>query len=340
MPLLTFDKAGIYCAQADVYIDPWKPVKRALITHAHSDHARTGHEHYLAHRDSECVLRLRLGIDIALETVNYNDEVIINGVRFSFHPAGHIPGSAQIRAEYKGEVWVVSGDYKLEHDGISTPFEPVKCHHFITESTFGLPIFQWQEQPVVMDEINEWWRSCAEKGKVAAIGAYSLGKAQRIINHVDQDIGPIFTHGAAENTNQALRIAGMKLADTTYIDDQVGKKELKGSLVVCPPAAFSSNWMKRLGPAETAFASGWMAIRGARRRRAADRGFVLSDHADWDGLNKAVLDTNAENIYVTHGYQAAFTRWLKEEKGLNAVSVSTLYEGEGADESTTKEATG
>jgi len=337
MPLLTFEEKGIYCAQANVYIDPWKPVKKALITHAHSDHARVGHQSYLAHRDSEAVLRLRLGEDIILQTVDYGEVVRINGVVFSFHPAGHIPGSAQIRAEYKGEIWVVSGDYKLQKDGISAPFEPVVCQHFVTESTFGLPIFQWEEQAAVMEQISTWWKACHEKGKVAVIGAYSLGKAQRIINHVDHSIGRIFTHGAVENTNEVFRGGGLQIAPTTYVSDKFSKKDFEGSLVVCPPGALGSAWMKRLGTAETAFASGWMAMRGARRRRAADRGFVLSDHADWAGLNKAVLDTTAENIYVTHGYQSTYTRWLKEEYGLNAVAVSTLYEGEGAEDQEGKE---
>ena len=338
MSLLTFTDKGIYCAQADVYIDPWKPVKRALITHAHSDHARWGHQHYLTHKDSASVMRLRLGESIALQTVDYKEEITINGVAFSFHPAGHIPGSAQIRVAYKGEIWVVSGDYKLGDDGLSAPFEPVKCTHFVTESTFGLPIYRWQPQEQVMAQINSWWKHCKDNGMVAIIGAYSLGKAQRIINHVDQSIGPIYTHGAVENTNEALRAGGIKLAPTNYIDDSITKKDLNAALVVCPPGAMGTPWMRKLGPSETAFASGWMTLRGARRRRAMDRGFVLSDHADWTELNEAITATGAENIYVTHGYQNAFTRWLTEEKGLNAIAVQTLFEGESVDDGEGKEA--
>lgn len=339
MSLLTFTEKGIYCAKADVYIDPWKPVSRALITHAHSDHARWGHQHYLAHHDSAPVLRLRLGSAINLQTVAYGEKISIHGVDFSFHPAGHIPGSAQIRVANKGEVWVVSGDYKLGDDGLSTPFEPISCTHFVTESTFGLPIYRWQPQQEVMSKINTWWKHCQNQGKVAVIGAYSLGKAQRIINHVNHSIGQIYTHGAVENTNAVLRQGGIEIAPTTYIDETVTKKDLKGSLVVCPPGAMSTSWMRKLGPAETAFASGWMTLRGARRRRAMDRGFVLSDHADWQELNEAVTATGAENIYVTHGYQNAFTRWLVEEKGLNAIAVDTLFEGENADDDEGKEAT-
>lgn len=332
MALLTFTDQGIYCPRADVYIDPWKPVKRALITHAHSDHARWGHQHYLAHKDSAAVMRLRLGDTINLQTVNYGEVIRLNGVDFSFHPAGHIPGSAQIRVAFKGEIWVVSGDYKLHADGICTPFEPVRCTHFITESTFGLPVYQWQPQTAVMAEIDAWWQHCKTNGLVAIISAYALGKAQRIINHVDARIGPVFTHGAVENTNAALRASGMRIAPTKHIDAATTKNDVAGALVVCPPGAMGTPWMRKLGPSQTAFASGWMTLRGARRRRAMDRGFVLSDHADWRELNEAVLATGAENIFVTHGYQTAFTRWLTEEKGLNAVAVKTLFAGEGDDE--------
>lgn len=332
MALLTFTDQGIYCPRADVYIDPWKPVKRALITHAHSDHARWGHQHYLAHKDSAAVMRLRLGDTINLQTVTYGEVIKLNGVDFSFHPAGHIPGSAQIRVAFKGEIWVVSGDYKLHEDGICTPFEPVRCTHFITESTFGLPVYQWQPQTAVMAEIDAWWQHCKTNGLVAIISAYALGKAQRIINHVDARIGPIFTHGAVENTNAALRASGMRIAPTKHIDAATTKNDVAGALVVCPPGAMGTPWMRKLGPSQTAFASGWMTLRGARRRRAMDRGFVLSDHADWRELNEAVLATGAENIFVTHGYQTAFTRWLTEEKGLNAVAVKTLFAGEGDDE--------
>lgn len=323
MPLLTFTKKGIYCEQADVYIDPWRPVDKAFLTHGHADHARFGSKHYWCTELAAPVIRYRLG-KISLQTATYGEEIRVNGVSFSFHPAGHVIGSAQIRVAHRGEVWVVSGDYKTQNDGVSTPFEPVKCQHFITESTFGLPVYQWRPQAEVMQEINEWWQQCQEDGKVAVLSAYSLGKAQRIIQNVDHSIGTIFTHGAVENTNKVLREQGIDLKATTHVTAKLSKKDFKGGLVICPPSAVDASWAKVFGPKSTAAASGWMMLRGARRRRAADRGFVLSDHDDWKGLNDAVVATEAENVYVTHGYSEIFSKWLRG-KGLNAQVLETEF---------------
>jgi len=328
--LLEFTDRGIYCPAADVYIDPWRPVERALITHGHSDHSRWGHKHYLCTKDAEPVIRYRLR-DIKTETVAYGEPRTIRGVRFSFHPAGHIPGSAQIRVEHQGEIWVVSGDYKLEDDGLSTPFEPVRCHRFITECTFGLPVYKWKPQEMVFASINAWWRKTAESGKVSVLTGYALGKAQRLIRGLDAGIGPIFTHGAVENTNQVMRGQGLRLPDTIRVTRELKKADFKGGIVVAPPAALGSPWMRKFAPYSTAMASGWMSLRGARRRRAADRGFVLSDHADWDGLNRAVQATGADRVFVTHGYTDIFRRWLLEQ-GYDAHVVSTEYQGERADE--------
>ena len=328
MALLSFNSKGIYCPPAKVYIDPWKPVKKALITHAHADHSRWGIEEYLAHHHSVPVMKHRLGSDIKVQGIGYGEKIQINGVEFSFHSAGHIPGSSQIKVSYKGETWVVSGDYKLEDDGLSTPFEPVTCQNFITESTFGLPVYSWPKQQDTFAEVNAWWRQNQEAGKVSIIAGYALGKAQRILQNLDTDIGPIFTHGAVENTNAVLRAQGYSLPATTLVTQDHKKADFKGSIVVCPPSAMGSPWIKKFSPYATAFCSGWMALRGARRRRAADRGFVLSDHADWQGLNEAVALSQAENVYVTHGYKDIFARWLREEKGLNAQPVETLFEGE------------
>lgn len=331
--LLQINNNGYYCEQADVYIDPWKPVDKAIITHAHSDHARWGMKHYLAHHLSVPVMKHRLGADISIEGLEYGEVISINGVNFSLHPAGHIPGSAQVRVEYKGEVWVHSGDYKLEQDPLSTPFEAVPCHHFITESTFGLPVYDWPQPSAVFDEMNQWWRLNQEQGLVSMIGVYALGKAQRILAGLNAEIGPIFCHGAVENTNLILRNMGLDFAASQHLTAEVSKSDLQGALVLAPPSAFASTWSKRLGKQSQAFASGWMSVRGQRRRRAADRGFVLSDHADWKGLNQAVEGTGAEHVYVTHGYKEIFAKWLREEKGLDAQPVDTLYEGESEDAS-------
>lgn len=327
--LLTFTKKGIYCPQADVYIDPWRPVKRALITHGHADHSRWGHKQYLATEAAAPVIRQRLG-NISLQTIAFGDPVTINHVKFSFHPAGHIIGSAQIRVEYKGEVWVVSGDYKLMEDGITETFEPVKCHTFITESTFGLPVYKWKPQSEVFDEINMWWRQNKEADKVTIIAGYALGKAQRIIQNLDDSLGTIYTHGAIENVNEVLRSQGVPLKPTVRVTADIDKKAFKGNIIVATPSAIGCAWMKKFKPFSVGVASGWMALRGTRRRRSVDRGFVLSDHADWNELNKAVKATEADRVFVTHGYSHLFSKWLQAQ-GISAGVVETQFEGESID---------
>ena len=325
-PVLTFTPSGIYCPAGDFYIDPWKPVDRALITHGHADHARAGHRHYLATKAAAPVIRHRLG-NVALETTGFDQSQRIGAAMVSFHPAGHVPGSAQIRVEVGGEVWVASGDYKTEDDGLSEPFEPIRCHSFITESTFALPAFRWASQAEVAVQLNAWWTACIASGKTAVLGAYALGKAQRLMHMLDPDIGPILTHGAVEATNVVLRAQGLTLPDTVPVTPDTKIKEHPGALILAPPSALGSTWAARFGPQSTGFASGWMALRGVRRRRAADRGFVVSDHADWAGLNSAIKEAGAENIYVTHGYTDIFTRYLSEH-GHNAQIVQTDFQGE------------
>lgn len=322
-PLLEFNDCGIYCAEGDFYIDPWRPVKDAIITHAHSDHAKWGHQKYLAHHLSKEILKYRLG-DINIETIDYNQAILKNGVKISLHPAGHIIGSAQIRVEFKGEVWVVSGDYKLEDDGISTPFEPVKCHSFISECTFGMPVYSWKSQSHIFDNINDWWRQNKIKGKTSVLVGYSLGKAQRILQNLDPSIGEIYTHGVIQNTNEALVRNGISLNHTIKITPEITKETIKGNMVLCPPSAVGTPWMRKLNPYSFGYCSGWMAIRGAKKRRAADRGFVLSDHADWDGLIQAIDATECDTVYLTHGYTATFSRFLREN-GYDAHEAKTLY---------------
>ncbi|GIT86959.1 ligase-associated DNA damage response exonuclease [Roseobacter sp. OBYS 0001] len=329
-PVLSFTDRGIYCAAGDFYIDPWRPVERALITHGHADHARSGHRHYLATEQALPVMKHRLS-DITCQSIRYGEVQQIGAAEVSFHPAGHVPGSAQIKVSVAGEIWVASGDYKIEDDGLSEPFEPQRCHHFITESTFGLPVFRWRPQPDIAQDINAWWQGCAAAGKTAFLGAYALGKAQRLLRMLDPSIGPILTHGAVEATNAVLRGQGIVLPQTTQLTKDTDPKANRGALVVAPPSALGSTWAKRFGPSESAFASGWMQLRGVRRRRSGDRGFVISDHADWDGLLSAIKATGAENIYVTHGYTDVFARYLSEN-GWHAQVVPTEFGGE-SDES-------
>jgi putative mRNA 3-end processing factor len=322
--MLTFTDKGIFCAQGDFYIDPWKPVKRAIITHAHSDHARLGHQFYLAHEHSAPILRLRLGHHIHLQTVEYGKSLYSNGVEVSFHPAGHIIGSAQIRIAYKGEVWVVSGDYKLENDGISTPFEPIKSHTFITESTFGLPIYHWQKQDIIFNQIATWWQKNQQNNKQSVLIAYSLGKAQRLIQHLDTSIGNIFAHGAVYQTQQALVDAGFDVKTIHKWENNFTKNDLKGALIIAPQSAVNTPWLKRFEPYSLGLCSGWVAVRGTVRRRNADVGFVLSDHADWEGLLSAIKATEASRVFVTHGFSAIFAQYLNEI-GIQAEEIKTEF---------------
>lgn len=325
MQLLTFTPSGIYCPAADVYIDPVKPVNKALLTHGHSDHARSGSEQYLCTHASRPVIQYRLGTKASINSLGFGEQVNIRGVKFSFHPAGHIPGSAQIRVENKGEIWVVSGDYKTENDGLSEPFEVVPCHTFITESTFGLPVFRWESQQKTMDEINQWWQKNALEGKVSILAVYALGKAQRVLQNLNTEIGAIYTHGAIENINEIFRQQGYTLPHTTYYDASIHRKEMPAAMVLAAPSAINSSWSRFMKPSSWGMVSGWMTMRGTRRRRAVDRGFVLSDHADWAGLNTAIKATGAENILVNHGYTAIFAKWLRHQ-GYNALDVNANYE--------------
>jgi putative mRNA 3-end processing factor len=323
MDLITPTDRGLFCAAGDFFIDPWRPVPRALITHAHADHARFGSDLYVCHPLTAPVLRKRLG-DIAIETAEYGEVLSRNGVEISLHPAGHVLGSAQIRVASKGEVWVASGDYKLEADGVAAPFEPQRCHVFITESTFGLPIYRWRPQGEIFAAINGWWRDNAAVGRASVLYAYALGKAQRVLANVDPAIGPIVCHGAVEPINALARQGGVVLPPTRVVSEVARKSEFSSALILAPPSAAASPWLKRFGDYSDALASGWMQVRGNRRRRGLDRGFALSDHADWQGLLSAIEATGAAKVLATHGSVGPLTRYLKE-KGLDARVLATAY---------------
>lgn len=329
MDLLQLTESGLYCEAGDFYIDPWKGVNKALLTHAHSDHARLGSQHYLCAAEGFHVTRARLGNSISLQQLDYGQSIQINGVHVSFFPAGHILGSAQIRVEYKGEVWVASGDYKTEADANSCkPFEPVACHTFITESTFGLPVYQWQPQQQIFNEINAWWKKNSSEGRASLLMAYGLGKSQRILAGVDASIGPIYIHGSVAKMNEAYLQTGYHLPQTQLVTEEKDKKtDYSKALIIAPPSAEGTAWAKRFGDYSNAFASGWMAIRGMRRRSSLDKGFVLSDHADWNGLLQAIKDTGCERVIVTHGYTQVLARYLTE-LGYRAEVMKTHFEGE------------
>jgi putative mRNA 3-end processing factor len=326
--LLRVTDRGLYCEAGDFYIDPWQPVQRAVITHAHGDHARWGSRHYLASDEGRRVLRTRLGVDASIQSVPSGESLQLGVARGSLHPAGHILGSAQLRVERGGEVWVVSGDYKTDPDPTCTPFEVVRCDTFITESTFGLPFYRWRPQDEVFAEIREWWSANAEAGRASIIYAYALGKAQRVLAGLfGAEIGPIYTHGAVERLTRDYREGGIALPATQHASAMPRGHDFAGSLIVAPPSAAGSTWVRRFGTASPAFASGWMQIRGARRRRAVDRGFVLSDHVDWPALLATIEATEAEHVWVTHGFREPVVRWLLVH-GIDALSVASHWEGE------------
>jgi putative mRNA 3-end processing factor len=332
MSLIKFTNKGIYCEQGDFYIDPWQPVNLAVTTHGHADHVKWGNKAYLCHELTKPILNQRLGADLVIETLPYNKEISINGVKLSLFPAGHVIGSSQIRLEYKGEVCVVSGDYKVEYDGISTAFEPVKCHTFVSESTFGLPIYKWQPQDVIFGQIRDWVSDNQDKGKTSVLVAYSLGKAQRLIKNLAA-YSDIYVHNSIANLNEGFIKAGVDLPETIRITADTKKDSMQQGLVIVPPALADGKWMKTLQSAATGVCSGWMQVRAGRRWRSADAGFALSDHADWPGLLTAIEATSAEKVFVTHGFTATFSKYLNEI-GIESEEVKTQYGNEEEEEQT------
>lgn len=335
--LLQTTDRGLYCPTGDFYVDPRQPVDRAVVTHAHADHARWGCRRYLSAKPNEHLLRMRMSSDAKFEFLDYGKSLTINGVTVSFHPAGHMLGSAQIRLEHRGYVAVISGDYKLGDDRTCDSWQPVQCNLLVTESTFGLPVYRWQPDSVITDSINDWWRECRDAGKCCVLYAYAIGKSQRVLASLDPSIGPIYTHGAVEKGNEAYRKSGVSLPDTIYVGSITGKQDWKGAMVVAVPSAHGTPWMRKFGLMSTAMASGWMAVRGARRRRSVDRGFVMSDHVDWPTLLQAIEACDPETVWVTHGYSAAVARYL-QEIGRDARVIDSRTRSEGEEDEATGEA--
>ena len=323
--LIQWTDRGLYCDKGDFFIDPWRPVDRAVVTHAHSDHTRPGSRAYLTASPGAELVRVRTG-SRTVEGVPFGETRVLNGVRVSFHPAGHILGSAQVRVEHRGEVWVVTGDYKTDADPSCSQFELVPCNTLITECTFGLPIYRWPSPVSVFAEVNAWWRANAEAGRTSLLFGYALGKAQRLLAGLDAEIGPIFTHGAVERLNEVYRDEGIPLPPTRHFSEG-DRSTWAGAVIVAPQSANGSLWMRRFGDASTAFASGWMTIRGRRRQRSVDRGFILSDHVDWPALLTVIESTGAERVIATHGYTDVLVRYLTE-RGLRAEALATEFRGE------------
>ncbi len=327
---LALTARGLYCAVGNFFIDPLEPVDLAILTHAHADHARRGSRRYIATRQSERILRLRLGEDIDLQTLEYGEQITVGDAKVSLHPAGHVLGSAQVRVEALGRVWVVSGDYKRDDDPTCVPFEPVRCDVFVTEATFALPLYRWQPTSSIAAELLEWWKRAPERPSL--VFGYAFGKAQRLLAEIGKLTDePVYVHGSVERLNDAYRLEGIALARTEGVAEQPKGFDWRGKLVMAPPSAHRSAWMRKFKDPQTAFASGWMAVRGNRRRRGYERGFVLSDHADWQGLIQTVLETGASRVLVTHGQSDVLARYLEETHGIRAEPLGNLYDGESGD---------
>lgn len=322
--------SGLLCDAGGFHLDPWGPAALAVITHAHGDHLHPGSERYLCAAPSLPFLRKRLGPEIQAEGVPYGQPVRLGDARVSFHPAGHVLGSAQVRIGAGGAVWVVSGDYKRAPDPTCAPFEVVPCDVFITEATFGLPIYRWEDPSVVVAQILSWWDANREAGVASVLFCYAMGKAQRILAELAALTDrPALVHGAVEGLVELYRAAGVRMLPTLKVSDTAKGRSFAGELILAPPAAGGSTWMRRFGASrETGFASGWMRVRGTRRRKGFDRGFALSDHADWPDLLRTIAETGARRVLVTHGYSDELSRYLAE-RGVPAAALATAYEGEG-----------
>ncbi|MBJ6980069.1 MULTISPECIES: ligase-associated DNA damage response exonuclease [unclassified Luteimonas] len=315
---------GLYCPAGDFHIDPWRPVPRAVITHGHGDHARVGMGSYHVVAEGLPILRWRLG-EQDYQVHDAGNRFRLGGATLSFHPAGHVLGSSQVRIEAGGEVWVASGDYKRDHDPTCAPFEVVPCDVFITESTFGLPIYRWPPTSAVAREIVDWRDECATNGEVAILYCYALGKAQRVLAelaaHTDR---PAYVHGAIDAGVQVYRELGIPMLETRRVADEARGADFAGELVLAPPSAAGSPWIRRFRRAQQGFASGWMRIRGNRRRRNYDRGFVVSDHADWPALLRTAHETGARRVIATHGDTDALVRVLNAQ-GIETGVFATGY---------------
>jgi putative mRNA 3-end processing factor len=329
--MLALQKEGLFSARGQFYIDPWRAVKTAVITHAHGDHATFGSQEYYCSEPCAPLLQSRLGSAAQLRPVPYGEKFHLGGCILSFHPAGHILGSSQVRVEAGGEVWVVSGDYKRDPDPTCAPFEVVPCDTFISEATFALPVYRWKSGEEIGRQIFEWWQECKERGTTALLLCYSLGKAQRVLAELARFTDEkAYLHGAAVELTDLYRRQGVKMIPTEKVSTEEKKPTdfYKGALVLAPPSAAGSSWVKRFRKYETGFASGWMQIRGKMKQKGYDRGFVLSDHADWPSLVRTIHETGAKKIFLTHGYSDLLVRYLQEE-GIEAETLQTEFHGEG-----------
>lgn len=326
--LIELRAEGLYCPAGDFHVDPWRPVADAIITHAHGDHARSGSANYRAAAVGLDILAERIGDGAPIQSLAYGERVRINGATVSLHPAGHILGSSQVRIEVDGRVCVVSGDYKRAPDPTCLPFEVVPCDVFVTEATFGLPVYRWPPMDEVTAQILAWWDECRDANRAAVLCCYALGKAQRVMAELAKLTDrSVQLHGAMLRLTERYREAGVVMVPGEPVSESAKGRDFAGELIIAPPSAAGSPWIRRFGNASIGFASGWMQVRGNRRRRGWDRGFVVSDHADWPALIDTVRATGAERILPTHGNTDALVAYLCEQ-GFDAEALHTEYGGD------------
>lgn len=326
--LIAVTDSGLYCEAGDFYVDPWRPVHRAVLTHAHGDHAVPESGSYLCSSPGLSILRHRLGPVAQIQAQAYREPLRLGAAKVSLHPAGHVLGSAQVRIEAAGSVWVVSGDYKRAPDPTCEAFEVVGCDAFITEATFALPVYRWEEPGHVVGDIFQWWEENRSKGAASILFCYALGKSQRILAHLTSHTDrPVWIHGAIAGLTEHYRGSGIHMVPTRLVSDAEKGADFAGELILAPPSARGTNWMRRFGEASIGFASGWMRLRGTRRRRGFNRGFALSDHADWPALLRTVEETGARRVLAMHGYSEQLARFLAD-RGLETGVLTTPFPGE------------
>ena len=318
--LIKYKDGNLYCELADIWIDPSKPVKRALITHAHFDHFTFGCEEYLSTKETEILIKKRVGENVNIKPFDYGEEFKVNGINISFHPSGHILGSSQIRFIFAEEKWLITGDFKLQKDETCKKYEIVKTDYLISECTFGLPIFKWDETKKIAINISNWITNSPDK--TSLLFCYSLGKAQRLLNEISKTNfeGNIYSHGSIHKMNNCYRQLGICIKDTIKIENKKKIDQLKGNLILLPPSLSKGSYLKNFKNIQTAFASGWMSIRALRNRSGYDKGFAISDHADWDGILEVVKKSEAKNVFFHHGDSEALSKYLSEKESINVLS--------------------
>ena len=320
--LVKKDIQGTFCQTGNFWIDPAKPVKRALITHAHFDHISFGCEEYICSPETVSLLKERIGNNIKVKSYGYDEIFKINGIKISFHPSGHILGSSQIKLEGGNEKWLITGDFKRQRDDTCLNYQEVKTDFLICESTFALPIFNWASTNKIVDEIVDWVNESPNLTSI--LFCYSLGKAQRILNELkNKKIKKIYAHRSIKKINDIYIKQGIKLEDIAKIDKEIATKDYKGSLLLMPPSQNKANLLNRFGDYQTAFASGWMIIRALKNRSGYDKGFAISDHADWNGLIKTIKSSKAEKVFLDHGNGESLAKYLSIEENIEIQAFKT-----------------